>query len=423
MMFWLALTSLNLAMAESGGLEGIQLNADLKTFFVTVHPYDHILMPPSDTAQSFVDGRLKLDWTVNDSISIEAHHVITTGTPMYQSQLEMELEQMGVELGGGATTMMTGVGLQAPEAIDLSWRLDDTDLFLQGRTDRLFAQATVGKNTLRLGRQAISFGHGMVFNPMDLVQPFSIATIDNEYKAGIDALRIERYFGMTGQITGVVAYSGSWDIEGMTAVLNASNTFGWTDVCIFTGLVRSDRVIGTGVATSIGAVGLHTDFTVTVPDPEAESVEDPFARVTAGAFWRPFTSSSVTAEYYYQSLGASDSNQYLTFAQSDRYARGELWVMGQHYASLAWAQEITPLSSGTVAFIANVVDQSALLSPSWTLSVSDEVQLVAGGYVGIGERPQATSLTEILLDSNGISIPSEFGMLPGSGFVQLRSYF
>jgi len=274
-----------------------------------------------------------------------------------------------------------------------------------------------------LGRQAISFGHGMVFNPMDLVQPFSIATIDNEYKAGIDALRIERYFGMTGQITGVVAYSGSWDIEGMTAVLNASTTFGWTDVSLFTGLVRSDRVVGTGVSTSVGSVGLHTDVTVTLPDPNAESVEDPFTRLTTGAFWRPFPSSSVTAEYYYQSLGASDSSQYLTFAQSDRYARGELWVMGQHYASLAWAQEITPLSSGTIAVIANIGDASMLLSPSWTLSVSDEVQLVAGGYVGLGERPTPTSVTEILLDSNGMSVPSEFGMLPGSGFVQLRSYF
>jgi len=422
-MFWIVLTSLNSAFAEVNGLEGLQLNADVKTFFVTIHPYDHILMPPSDTAQAFLDGRIKVDWTLNDSISIEAHHVVTAGTPMYQTQLETELQQMGVELEGGATTMMTGVGLQAPEAIDLSWQLEDTDLFLQGRTDRVFAQATVGKNTLRLGRQAISFGHGMVFNPMDLVQPFSIATIDNEYKAGIDALRIERYFGMTGQITGVVAYSGSWDIEGMTAVLNASTTFGWTDVSLFTGLVRSDRVVGTGVSTSVGSVGLHTDVTVTLPDPNAESVDDPFTRLTTGAFWRPFTSSSVTAEYYYQSLGASDSSQYLTFAQSDRYARGELWVMGQHYASLAWAQEITPLSSGTIAVIANIGDASMLLSPSWTLSVSDEVQLVAGGYVGLGDRPTPTSLTEILLDSNGMSVPSEFGMLPGSGFVQLRSYF
>ena len=406
-----------MALAEGNSA---QWNADIKTFFVTVHPYEHILMPPSDTAQAFADGRLKLDWTLSDAVSIEAHHVITAGTPQYQTQLQMELAQMGVEMEGAASTMMTGVGLQAPEAVELSWRMEDTDLFLQGRTDRLFAQATVGQSTIRLGRQAISFGHGMVFNPMDLVQPFSIATIDNEYKAGIDALRVERYFGMTGQITGVVAYAGSWDVEGLTAVLNANGTFGWTDISLFGGMVRSDRVIGTGVASSIGAVGIHSDVTLTVPESDEE---DSFVRLTTGAFWRPFDTSSVTMEYYYQSLGADSAEEYLDFAQSDRYARGELWVMGQHYLSLAWAQEITALSSGNIALIGNVVDASMLLSPSLSISVSDDVQLVAGGFVGVGSRPETTSVTEILINPDALQVGSEFGMMPGSGFVQMRSYF
>ncbi len=399
----------------------MQWNADLKTFFVTMHPYDHILMPQSDTAQSFVDGRVKLDWTLNDTFSVEAHHVVTAGTPMYQSQLQSGLADMGLEIDGGMSTMMTGVGLQAPEAVKLSWRMEDSDLFLQGRTDRLFAQANVGKSIIRLGRQAISFGHGMVFNPMDLVQPFSIATIDNEYKAGIDALRVERYFGMTGQITGVLAYSGSWDVDGLTAVINSNATIGWTDVSLFGGLVRGDRVLGTGLASSIGAVGVHGDATLTVP----ANLEDetPFVRLTTGAFVRPFDRSSVTAEYYFQSLGADNAEDYLSFAQSDRYARGELWVMGQHYFSLAWAQEMNALTSGTVAVIANCADLSALVSPSVSVSISDDVQLVAGGYVGIGERPSPLGLAEFLIDPNGLSVASEFGMMPGSGFVQLKSYF
>ena len=143
---------------------------------------------------------------MTDAISLEAHHVVTTGTPQYQTQLQIELAELGIEVEDTASTMMTGVGLQAPEAVELSWKLEDTDLFLQGRTDRLFAQATVGQSTIRLGRQAISFGHGLVFNPMDLVQPFSIATIDNEYKPGMHL--IERYFGMTGRNWGRCGFLG-----------------------------------------------------------------------------------------------------------------------------------------------------------------------------------------------------------------------
>ena len=411
MMIWLLLAS---AEAE------VTTNLDVKTFFVTVHPFEHVLMPPSDTAQGFVDMRGRLQWEVLDNLSVEVHHVVTSGTPQYQTQLQLDLAEMGVELEEGmASNLMTGVGLQAPEAVDLSWSMDDTDLFLQGRTDRLFLQTSFGNHTLRVGRQAISFGHGMVFNPMDLVQPFSIATIDNEYKAGIDAVRLDSYFGMMGQVTGVIAYAGSWDRDGLTAVLNAQGTIGLTDISVFAGSVRSDVVLGTGLVSSVGAVGLHSDVTLTLP----ETDEDPFVRVTTGALWRPFSSSSVTMEYYYQSLGASDASGYLDFASSDRYARGELWVMGQHYATIGWGQELTALSMLNAAFIANLKDASMMVSPSLSVSVSDNVQMVAGGYVGVGERPNATSTTEILLNSKALELNSEFGLMPGSGFIQVRSYY
>lgn len=411
MMIWLLLAS---AEAE------VTTNLDVKTFFVTVHPFEHVLMPPSDTAQGFVDMRGRLQWEFLDNLSVEVHHVVTSGTPQYQTQLQLDLAEMGVELEEGmASNLMTGVGLQAPEAVDLSWSMDDTDLFLQGRTDRLFLQTSFGNHTLRVGRQAISFGHGMVFNPMDLVQPFSIATIDNEYKAGIDAVRLDSYFGMTGQVTGVIAYAGSWDRDGLTAVLNAQGTIGLTDISVFAGSVRSDVVLGTGLVSSVGAVGLHSDVTLTLP----ETDEDPFIRVTTGALWRPFSSSSVTMEYYYQSLGASDASGYLDFASSDRYARGELWVMGQHYATIGWGQELTALSMLNAAFIANLKDASMMVSPSLSVSVSDNVQMVAGGYVGVGERPNATSTTEILLNSKALELNSEFGLMPGSGFIQVRSYY
>lgn len=411
MISWLLLAS---AEAE------VTTNLDVKTFFVTVHPFEHVLMPPSDTAQGFVDTRGRLQWDLTDNLSLEAHHVVTAGTPQYQTQLQMDLAEMGVELEDAmASNLMTGVGLQAPEAVDLSWRMEDSDLFLQGRTDRFFLQTSFGNNTLRVGRQAISFGHGMVFNPMDLVQPFSIATIDNEYKAGIDAVRLDSYFGMTGQVTGVVAYAGSWDRDGLTAVLNAQGTVGLTDISIFVGSVRSDMVLGTGLVSSIGAVGLHSDVTLTLPDTQ----EDPFVRLTTGALWRPFGSSSITMEYYYQSLGASNASNYLNFVSSERYARGELWVMGQHYATIGWGQELTALSMLNAAVIANLLDASMMLSPSFSVSVSDNVQMVAGGYVGLGERPKATSTTEILLDPSALQLNSEFGMMPGSGFIQVRSYY
>ena len=66
---------------------------------------------------------------------------------------------------------------------------------------------------------------------------------------------------MSSQLTGVVAYAGEWDKEGLVGVLNGNTTIGWTDVSVFLGMIRGDFVAGTGLATSIGAV----EFTVTLP--------------------------------------------------------------------------------------------------------------------------------------------------------------
>ena len=142
----------------------------------------------------------------------------------------------------------------APEVIELSWTgfEDDENFSLQGQSDRALIKASLGStDILWVGKHF--FGHGMFFNPMDLVQPFFFATIDAEYKLGIDAIRIDQYFGMSSQLTGVVAYAGEWDKEGLVGVLNGNTTIGWTDVLIL-GMIRGDFVAGTGLATSIGAV-------------------------------------------------------------------------------------------------------------------------------------------------------------------------
>ena len=45
-----------------------------------------------------------------------------------------------------------------------------------------------------MGRQAVSWGNGMVFQPLGLFSPFAPTTVDRDYKAGDDLLLVERLF-------------------------------------------------------------------------------------------------------------------------------------------------------------------------------------------------------------------------------------
>jgi hypothetical protein len=335
--------------------------------------------------------------------------------------------------------------------VDLDWRAlppDDGDapasadaMTLQGRTDRLSVAADLGPVRLTAGRQPITLGHGLAFTPMDLVNPFFPTTVDQEYKPGVDAFTADWFFGMSSQVSVIAAYlapdpvadAEDWGVDGMAYALYAQHTFGRHDVGLLLAEIRGDEVAGLTVASYAGPVSLHGDFTYTLPaDPDAE---DPFFRGVAGAMWMPGSrNTSLSAEVYYQSLGAADPDGYLTQLSGDRYLRGELWLAGATYASASVGQEITPLVQASLAVIANVMDPSAMVAPNVSVSVSDEVALILGGFGGLGRRPEEVALEDLFDPEAGgplegealnaaLGVQSEFGFYPSSAYVQLKAYF
>ena len=63
---------------------------------------------------------------------------------------------------------------------------ESSDSAILHRLDRLWLGYTSEKTVVRVGRQALSWGHGLAYAPMDLVNPFDPASIDTEYKSGDD---------------------------------------------------------------------------------------------------------------------------------------------------------------------------------------------------------------------------------------------
>ncbi len=383
--------------------EASELNADLKSFFLATFPYEHIAMPEDPVASGALDGRIRWKLDLDDLFRLEVHHAVTATTG-------------AISPGGGSGF---GVGMEAPQAVDLDWEGVGSDgMWLVGRTDRLKIESTLGPTEWSLGRQPITFGQGRFFTPLDLVNPFHPATVDSEYKPGVDAARLDAYPSASTEVTLVAAYAGDWTREEMVFAGHGQLTVGVTDLGVFLGEVRGDRVAGLSGVGSIGPVGVYGDVAATLP---GDSEEDPFVRVVLGADHRATATTSVGLEIYYQSLGASSPSDYGEFGASDRVARGELWTLGRVYGGLSVLQEITPLVMVSVAGLANLADQSALVMPSVSVSVAENTDAVLGGYLGVGERPHELEMEEWLSGDQGIE--SEFGLLPSMFFAQMRAYF
>jgi hypothetical protein len=94
---------------------------------------------------------------------------------------------------------------------------DGSDSAVLHRLDRLWFGYAGEKAVIRLGRQALSWGNGLFFAPMDLVNPFDPTTIDTEYKTGDDMVYVQYLRDNGDDVQGAAVFRrdpASGDVEG-----------------------------------------------------------------------------------------------------------------------------------------------------------------------------------------------------------------
>jgi hypothetical protein len=408
----------------------IDLGGDVKGFFDVLFPYEHYFMPDDPVASAALDFRLKFSGDVGTWLSWEFHHSITA---RFRPSADSEF---ALTAGTRATV--------ASEAVPLSYTAVDTPNFtLGGRVDRLSIAFHAPGFDIKIGRQPISFGTGLFFTPMDLLAPNAPQVVDREYKPGVDAVRVDGYFGATGRLTGVVGVVDGFHTEGLFVAGYGGFTVGVTDLNFLAAKIWKDLVLGAGTATSIGPVGVHADFTVTVPFdgadvcPGSTGAADPdeacppFLRAVVGADIRTGFGMSVATELYLQTTGTADSTAYHKVASRDRFVRGELWTLGKFYWAFSVSQEILPILVVSATVILNPIDPSVFVGLSLSWSVATNADLVIGGFVALGARPDEFDPTDVdtilaVLQNGFLDVfktRSEFGLAPSQAYAQLKFYF
>lgn len=408
-MMWLLLASAS--WAQPGGLTG-EVHGELSSFFFGTLAEPHtVFAPDGATGMGSVSGRLKGHLDLGRHLRLTAHPTISSST-------------------GQISWAQTGTGMAPPQAVDLSWSPDtEGPLDITARMDWLHLRARMQGAEITVGRQAIGFGTGVFFTPMDLVTPFGLTTVDTSHRPGVDAVRVDGFFGTSGRVTGVAAYRGDWDIDGMVLLAEGQVTVGLTDIHLMAGEVHGDHVVGLGLASSIGPVGLHADATLTLPDED-----DHFVRAVVGADWRPTDKTTLSAEAYVQTVGAQTPEEYMVFALSERVSRGELQQLGRTYLGAMVSQELTALTQASLAIFSNVDDGSALVSPSLAWSISDNADLSAGGFIGWGEGPDEVDPLDLIdpttlqplpdqAMARRLGVRSEYGLISPTFFIQMKSAF
>lgn len=286
--------------------------------------------------------------------------------------------------------------LAVPTPADTAWLhlehtlTDRNDDRAVARFDRFYAGYTGSRLVLRAGRQALTWGTGLIFHPADLFDPFAPNATDTEYKSGTDMLYGQWLFA-DGSDTQVLAvprrdpHTGKLERRQSSVAVRYHRAGPTLESAWMLAQDYQDTVIAVSLAGAWGGASWSTSLVPTFLDGDGtrtSAVVDLSDAVTWAG--RPVT---LVLEYYRNGFGHGGRDYApsdLSAALSARLARGQLFNTGRDYLAGGLSIEWTPLLKLDVTAIVNLQDRSELLLAKATYSLAENSDIVTGMQIPVG---------------------------------------
>jgi hypothetical protein len=319
---------------------------------------------------------------------------------------QVELRQQNPNLGFNAVTLAD----DEQRIFDLSHRISDRDdRVVTHRLDRFYLGHTSNKTVFKIGRQAVSWGNGLIYNPVDFFNPFDPAAIDTEYKTGDDMLYAQYLLDSGDDVQAV--WVGRRDDEDDISADVSSLALKYHR---FSEASEFDLLVAEHYDASIVALGGSVDFADAILRSDIMLTDSGGENFTSAVLNWSYSwialgkNTSATLEYFHNAFGIDDgdySPQALVDNPelADRIRRGELFTLGQNYLAAAATVELEPLWVVTASIFRNLDDDSMLLQIFSQHDLQQDLQLLValnlpsgsdgsefGGIdAGVGERTLA----------------------------------
>jgi hypothetical protein len=332
----------------------------------------------------------------------------------YEQSLELVTDPV-LAFGNSLGYSSTGV-----EWLPLQWTIDRWDHGIwRHRFDRLALTGPLGPDaTVTAGRQAVSWATSLIFTPADPFSPFDPADPFREYRAGVDALRVQGFAGAFTQLDFVVRPADTDEGTMMTALGRITTATGPWEVSGWAGVLYDGGAASVGATLTAAGAAFRGEAELRWPDDVLR-----FAVGVDRSFTLAGRELYVVLEYQRDGYGATDPVDYPEVRLSGPYRRGEMQVIGRNEAALQGSWQVTPLWTADWLTTWNLDDGSFLLSPAASYSLSNEAYLRAGLFFGIGADERVLALPGPL-PGGLISLPgSEYGIVPTSLYVSLTAFF
>jgi hypothetical protein len=268
---------------------------------------------------------------------------------------------------------------------------EDSNSLLYHRLDRLSLTWQPQWGVVRIGRQAVTWGDGFLFNPFDLFNPFAPTDIIRDYKTGDDMINVQILENQIGDFQ--FLYVARRNPETEAVEFSQSSLAGkWhfaagsTEIDVMAAEHFEDEIIGFGSRGYLGDAAWRMDATWTFL--HADDEQDGFLSLVANmdyawVWWQRNFYGFV--EFYFNGLGNEDYSEALTDpAIIKRINRGEIYTLGRKYLATGIQIEVHPLFRVFFNSINNLADPSGILQPYAEWDLTQNLQLAFGGTAYYG---------------------------------------
>jgi hypothetical protein len=298
--------------------------------------------------------------------------------------------------GNGAGRLQSGLDRPVDDddrrLADLTWQIDAGDRHQAvHRLDRLAIEYRGLSWSAKLGREAVSWGNGLVFQPMDLFNPFAPTAVDRDYKPGDDLLLLERVYsnGSDLQLLAVGRRDETGNATGAAGSLAAKwrGAVAARELELLAARHYRDRVYGLAVRGPWGGAVWRTDLVVTDLDTGGREVSG-VANLDYSLAIRG-RNLYVFGEYFRNGFGLTalpETPAGYPEALRERLARGELFSLMRDYLALGSRLELNARWSQALTLFGNLQDGSTLVQAQLDFDRGDHQRMQFGLAHPLGRR-------------------------------------
>ena len=260
---------------------------------------------------------------------------------------------------------------------------------LYHRLDRLVWTWFPDWGVVRAGRQAVTWGNGLLFNPTDLFNPFAPTDIERDYKLGDDMLSVQVPTGERSDLHGLYVarrdlQTGEPSGEASSLAGKLHTALGTTEFDLMVAKHYGETVLGLGASGYLGEAVWRTDVLYSTLDSDKDHYVTLVANLDRSWMWWGKNFYGFV-EGYYNGLGEENPVEALQNPDlMERIARGELFTLGRLYLGGHLRVEMHPLVNVMVTLLGNLEDSSGLGQPRVVWEPSQNIQVTAGASVSWG---------------------------------------